>query len=209
MTALTDDQIGNMYADLMMEIRSRLREIEAQLAFSDVATSKRRQVFIAEYCYLHLRRITELASLAILIAHNPTEEFRGGKAAKQWNPDILLEMIGKLRPAAFPQRGINSNNAPHERVFIAAALPTTDVRERICAIYNTACDRLHVGKLKSFIKGKQEYDFNDIEGSWRYLVDLLDEHIIYLPDGRIAYTKLGYPDADRVEVKWVTLHEDS
>lgn len=205
MTTLTDDQIGETYADLMLEIKARLHEIEAQLTLEP---TKRRKIFIAEYCYLQLRRIAELTSLAILIAHNPTEEFRAGRLIREWNPDTLLKMIGKLRPAAFPQRGINSHNPPHDRVFIATALETTDVRDKICAIYTGACDKLHVGALKSRIKGGTTYDFNDIDQSWRYLVDLLDEHIIYLPDGRIAYTKLGYPDSDGVTVNWVTLPTD-
>lgn len=65
MTVLTDQEVGNQYAELMLEIRSRLREIERQLALSDIAKAKRQQVFATEYCYLQLRRITELVSLAI------------------------------------------------------------------------------------------------------------------------------------------------
>ncbi|MHA3793057.1 hypothetical protein [Sphingomonas sp. YL-JM2C] len=205
MTVLTDQEVGSQYAELMLEIRSRLREIEMQLNISDISTAKRQQVFAAEYAYFQLRRITELVSMAILIAHNPTEEFRAGNLLKEWNPDTLLKLIGKLRPAAFPQRGIDGGDPSGERTFIAAPLVNTEARDRICKIYTTAADKLHVGAFKSFMRRKREYNFNDIQASWEYLVDLLDEHIIFLPDGRIAYTKLGYPDAESVEVKWITL----
>lgn len=209
MTVLTDQEVGSQYAELMLEIRSRLREIETQLNLSDISTVKRQQVFAAEYSYFQLRRITELVSLAILIAHNPTEEFRAGKLVREWNPDTLLKLIGQLRPAAFPQRGINGGDPNGERTFIAAPLANTEARDRICEIYATAADKLHAGALKSLIKRKREYNFNEIQACWEYLLDLLQEHIIYLPDGRIAYTKLGYPDAEIVEVKWITLPEEA
>ena len=208
MTAIAEEDVGHRYADLMIEIRSRLREVEMQLTLADGEDSKRRLVFIAEYCYIQLRRIAELTALAILIAHNPHEEFRTNKLVTEWKPDKLLKMLGKLRPAAFPQNGIISRTPPNERVFIAASLPTTDVRDKICKIYTRCCDQLHVGALKSFLKSKSIYDFNEIDSFWRYLVDLLDEHVIYLPDGRMAYTKLGYPNADEVTVQWISLPDN-
>lgn len=200
MTKLTQDEVGNKYADLMTEVKLRLLEIERLLAEADKESSKRRLVPIAEYCYLQLRRITELVSLAILIAHNPTEAFRAGRLVGEYNPAKLLKEIGKLSPAAFPQRGIIAVNPPYDRGFIGAPLHTTDVRDRLCEIYTIACDKLHTGALKSFLKSGAAYDFNEIDTSTKYLVEVLSEHIIYLPDDWIAYAKLN------LETQGVTVH---
>ncbi|MDT9597920.1 hypothetical protein [Sphingosinicella rhizophila] len=201
MTKLTPDEVGQKYADLMVEVKLRLLEVERLLAEAHAGSSKVKLVPIAEYCYLQLRRITELVSLAILIAHNPTEAFRAGNLVGEYNPAKLLRALGKLSPAAFPQQGVIAVNPPYDRGFIAAPLHTTDVRDRLCEIYTTACDKLHAGALKSFLKRGTAYDFNEIEASTRYLAELLGEHIIYLPDDWIAYAKLNF-EAQGVTVHW-------
>lgn len=201
MTKLTPDEAGKKYADLMVEVKLRLLEIERLLAEANAESNKSKLVTMAEYCYFQLRRITELVSLAILIAHNPTEAFRAGKLVGEYNPAKLLKALGKLSPAAFPQRGIIAANPPYDRGFIAAPLHTTDVRDRLCEIYTIACDKLHAGALKSFLKRGTTYDFGEIEASTSYLVELLGEHIIYLPDDGIAYAKLNF-EAQGVTVHW-------
>lgn len=210
MTIISDDQIGRIYGDHMIDARERLREIERQMKISDHANTKGEMLFSAEYCYLQLRSIVELVSISILTAHNPFDEFCGSKLIGEYNPSILLKQLGKLHPAAFPHRGFKSEGPERERVFFATPLETFEARDRMSQIYTTACDKLHLGALKSVLKrGPPSFNFNDIHDDWEYLVQLLNEHIIVLPDKRIIYCKLDYPDGKGITLYWITLPPSS
>jgi len=210
MTVISNDEIGHIYREHMVQARSRLLEVERQLEISDNVDTKKEKVFAAEYCYLQLRSVVELVSIAILSAHNAFEEFRGTKLLKEYNPNALLRLIGQLHPAAFPHRGFQSHGPDGLRTFFAMPIETLEARDRLSRIYVTACDKLHFGALKSVLKRDiRTIDFNNIQDDWAYLVDLLREHVIVLPDNRIVYCKIDYPNGEGIVLYWITLPPDT
>lgn len=193
MTRIPDEEIGSIYGDHMIECRARLLAIEKHLELSDIVSANKDLIFIAEFCYLQLRKITELISLSVLIAHNPFEDFRASKLLKAWNAGALSSMLSRLHPAAFPHSGLQSSTS-NEKVFFTTPFPTTEAADRIKGIYDECGDRLHVGSLKAILKNSPDYSFEFIDQSWRYLVDLLNEHVIVLPDNAMFCCKLEYPN---------------
>lgn len=104
MVEIPKDNIHSLYASLMAEVKARLSSVERQLSILPKFEDNRaQQGFLLEFCYMQLRRVTELVALAVLAAHNPLPEFREKSFVKEWNPDALFKRLAGLNPEAFPQ----------------------------------------------------------------------------------------------------------
>lgn len=142
MVEIPKDNIHSLYASLMAEVKARLSSVERQLSILPKFEDNRaQQGFLLEFCYMQLRRVTELVALAVLAAHNPLPEFREKSFVKEWNPDALFKRLAGLNPEAFPQPvhhfDEGSNDFVGEYVQILKPTnPSFEVRDEICRIYN-------------------------------------------------------------------------
>lgn len=103
LTALPKTALPQLYATIMREIKVRLDAVggSARRAFETNGSSS--ALLDCEFCYLQLRRITELIALAVLLAHNGVAEFRRKKLMKEWKAADLIEMLAGLSDDAFPE----------------------------------------------------------------------------------------------------------
>ena len=182
---LTREVIGQYYLAFMQDIRLRLEAMQVSVdeAVKNIGHSDNWKN--AEFCYLQIRKVCELISVATLIAHNEFEPFRSGQLLKEWRAIDLTERLLRLNQHGFPRGAeieVDAHGAgmhhirPREQGLDATGLKT---------IYATCSDRLHVGSLRRIIsQGAPKYDFREITAWNNALVTLLSVHIIFLPEIR-------------------------
>lgn len=205
MDRISDDDIQALYASLMAEVKARLQKIELEINLSRIPSSPQEQTFRAEFCYLQLRRASELTSLAILVAHNPYDRFRTKALADIHNAKNLIEQLGRLNASAFPQRTVSAQPARDgELVTFTMPTPNFEARDLIGGVYITACDKMHAGAFRSILKMRNKtYSWPFINQSWAKLVGLLDSHMVILPDQRVIHAWLNYKSDERVFCQWL------
>src|SRR5581483_4185032 len=179
MVELPDKDILDLYGSLMVEVKARLTATNIQLAATTKETNTAQIRFGAEFCYLQLRRITELVALGVLAAHNPLPEFRTKNLLKAWNPDDLMRQLGNLSKFAFPHRGgsfdMGRPDGGRQVVFSAQDFASGGPRDDICRIYNECSDKLHTGALRAVLKQREKvYSLEFIEESKDTLSDMLN-----------------------------------
>ena len=197
-----------LYASLKAEVKSRLQSLHLETSLFRVPRSRVEQTFRAEFCYLQLRRITEIVSIAVLLVHNPYERFRTKTLTKIYNADELLNALAKLSASAFPQSALSMGKPPYEggAVHFAIPKPSFDTREAIKEIYTTACDRLHMGSLRTVLKTRsKQYSIDFIKRSFDRLCGLLNSHIIVLPDKRVMHAWMDWASDENVRCQWLDL----
>ena len=206
MKKLSDDEIAHLYASLMAEVKSRLQKIHLELSLLKIPKPQVERVYHAEICYLQLRRIAELVSVGILVAHNPYDKFRNQDLAKIYNPSTLLGALSKLGAAAFPQPIGLTRKPPfgEEPLTFALPRPTFDARDAITETYTIACDRLHLGGLHTVLRQRnKQYSGAFIEQSFHRLAALLDKHVILLPDQRAMLAWIDWGSDENVFCQWL------
>lgn len=205
MKRISDNEIQVMYASLMAEIKARLQRVELEVNLSRIPRSGQEETFKAEFCYLQLRRITELTSVSILLAHNPYDKFRTKALSDIHNAKSLIEQLGKLNADAFPQRTTSDKKMP-DGGLVTFDLPAPNfvARDLIGSIYTTACDKMHAGAFRSIMKTRNKtYSWPFIHQSWANLVALLNSHMVILPDKRILHSWLNYQSDELVFCQWL------
>lgn len=206
MDRISDEAITALYASLMAEVKARLQKLHLEINLLKLPTSGSEKTFRAEICYLQLRRITELVAVAVLLVHNPYDEFRSQDLAKIFQADKLLKTLTKLSASAFPQPiGLTKRPPfPGGRLYVALPAPTFDVRDAISEIYTTSCDRLHLGGLHTVLRQRnKQYSGQFIRTSFGRLVTLLDKHVILLPDNRAMLAWVDWESDENVYCQWL------
>jgi hypothetical protein len=210
MVEIPKDDIQQLYASLMSEVKARLASVEAGLR--DLPKFKGNQVqqgFVLEYCYMHLRRITELVAVAVLAAHNPIPMFREKSFVKEWNPDALFKKLAGLNPEAFPQPVHHFDEGSNELVgdYVQVLMPSNpsfEVRDEICRIYNECGDKLHTGHLKAILRDRNKaYSVVFVREAFTNLYKYLHQHVTTLPDGRLMQAKLHLNKPGPVHARWL------
>ena len=210
MVEIPKDDIQQLYASLMSEVKARLAFVEDQLReLPKLKGDPIRQGFLLESCYMHLRRVTELVALAVLAAHNPIPEFREKKFVKEWNPDALFKSLERLNPEAFPQPVHHFDEGQNEIVgeyvqILKPAKPSFEVRDEICRIYNEGGDKLHTGHLKTILRDRNKpYSEEFVRGAFTNLYKYLHQHVTILPDGSLMQAKLHLNKPGPVHARWL------
>lgn len=205
MVSIPDDEVARLYASLMSEIKARLMDAHHVARDKDPAKHNIRRTFEAEQCYHQLRRSTELIAISALTAHNPHPEFRVKELVKEYHPDNLFKQLEKLSDNSFPRAAVVQRGENGDCLITILDGEGAPTRRDIAAIYNHSGDRLHAGALRSIVKQRNKtYDFDFIERSLITLAQLLDVHVIRLPDQRALLADLHLDNVSRrVEVEWL------
>lgn len=204
MTEIPKDDIQTLYASLMTEVKYRLSAVDANLAAMKAETDNHRATFLSEFCYLQLRRVTELIALAVLAAHNPHPEFRTKDFLKDWNPDTLFRRLAKLNPEAFPQPVTVVEDPTYGTVKLLLKVPDFQARDEICRIYNECSDKLHTGHLRAVLKQRSKiYDRGFIRKAMHNIFRIIDCHITRLPDGSAMHGLLNLASPGLATCRWL------
>ena len=209
MTEIHKDELRTLYASLMMEVKERLTAVDTQFSkFKDLKEHSEK-VFAAEAGYLQLRRVCELTAIAVLLAHHSLPDFRKKELLKEWNADNLMRQLAKLSDTAFPRKAFMTpmpgrTDGAMQMVFDKEDFFSQAPREQISKIYTECSDKLHTLPLRSFLKKKaKEYSLEFIHESVGTFFNILNQHVIVLPDGRAieAILRLGSPEP--VRCRWL------
>jgi hypothetical protein len=94
----TVQEIGQIYVELMQEIKNRIDVIQ-RVAAGQIAMP---QMPAFEFCYLQLRKVCEVFALACLAAHGDIPEVRGKLMQKRYNADEIIKRLGRLNRISIP-----------------------------------------------------------------------------------------------------------
>jgi hypothetical protein len=205
MTEIPTEDILNLYASLMSEVKARLASVDAQLRSFKQAPDNHHATFIIEFSYLQLRRIAELTALAVLAAHNGIPKFRSKLLVKQWNADALFRQLAKLNPDALPQPAIIPRDAEIGVIALALLMPGSEQSQvDLCRIYTECGDKLHTGHLRSLLRERNKtYDLKFLKDAFSNLCAMLNNHVIQLPDGRMMHGNLKLEAPGPVHCRWL------
>jgi hypothetical protein len=208
MVEIPKDSIPTLYASLMSEVKCRLSSVEDNLrALPKFKNDQIHQTFALEFCYFQLRRITELVSIAILGAHNVAgPSFRTKDFLRSWNAEDLMKQLAKLNIEAFPQRSyfFEPKDDPKVVHLLLPTKPSYEARDEIWRIYVEASDKLHTGGLKLVLKQRNKpYSVPFVRGALTSLVQMLNNHVLQLPNGQRMQAKLQLQQPGPVFCRWM------
>lgn len=210
MVEIPKNEIQDLYGSLMSEVKARLSAVEGQLEIlHDPNDGRIPKGFALEFCYMQLRRITELIAVAVLAAHNPIPESRGKSFVKEWNPDTLFNRLKGLNEEAFPQPVHHFDEGRNDVVgeyvqILKPSNPSFEVRDEICRIYNECGDKLHAGHLKSILRDRNKpYSEHFVRQALMKLRGYLHQHVTILPDGSLMQAKLHLDKPGPVHCRWL------
>jgi hypothetical protein len=210
MVEIPRNDVQHLYASLMSEVKARLASVEGQLRkLPELKDNKVQQGFLLEFCYMQLRRITELVAVAVLAAHNPIPKFRKKSFVKEWNPDALFKKLAGLNPEAFPQPVHHFDEGQNDIVgeyvqILSPSKPLYEVRDEICRIYNECGDKLHAGHLKAIMRDRNKpYSEQYVREAFTNLYKYLHQHVTTLPDGSLMQAKLHLNKPGPVHARWL------
>jgi hypothetical protein len=167
----------NLYKSLMEEAKTRIDCINM------AATGKTGlpAPIAREFCYLQIRFLCELVSLACLVAHGDIAGLQSHKVGKTYSADDILKKMSKLRPHFYPI-AICSTLVPiipgqPRNHNVEAVKPPPLERDKLLALYADAHKYVHRGSLKRLLSSKEPLDpfFNisDVISKVQPISDLL------------------------------------
>lgn len=212
MSPLDKDEVLALYVSLLAEVKARFQYIHwsaNQVPFEHRTIANFQGSFssaiAAEACYLQLRRSTELIAMAVLAAHNEDPAFRTKTLTKEYSADKILNDLQKLSQSAMPEPVFTDlwNDEPPEMLLSKGIV---DVRKLVGEIYQKAGDKLHSGHFR-FVASQRDkhYSFDFIQKSLDDLVQLLDHHIIILPNGNMMAATLCWQTEKETRARWIDL----
>lgn len=182
MVQLPRDVLPKIYTLFMEEIKVRLESVRIELSAANELRDDALGIVHAEFAYLQIRRVAELIALAVVVAHNKSEDFRTKKFLMEYNADAMFERLARLNDEGFPQRftvtGVTPEGFANVDLHPEEYLTSRELRK----IYNACGDKLHAGKLRTLFKGPKRYDIGEIQGWARQIMQLLNDHVVILPE---------------------------
>jgi hypothetical protein len=177
----------------MRQLRRRISAIKAALGRGVADSVGHEAALELEFCFLQIRLSIELIALAVLAAHNEIEGFRRKDLMKAWHAESLIKQLAKLSDDAFP-RAITVSDTNSEGIADMFVHHHAADRERLLQIYAQCGDRLHSGNLRSLLRdGGKFYQVSDVTEATNFIINLMDQHVILLPDGkRMVVSLLRY-----------------
>lgn len=213
-----DQSFLRLYADLMDEVKARLRSWDYLLAtYPDLLKSMPRGV--EEFGYLQIRMSCELIALGCLVAHNSNKAAFRLKIARDWHVKDIMRALERLHPAFFPVPMQWIGPEP----LACVAYPDTHkylTKESLIDLYELSGRYLHRGTLGELTRPTPRLPPTDtakINEYMQQIIDLLKLHKISLNDKRTALTirmksppdghVMGgvHPDIDIRQWRWLRL----
>jgi len=209
MKPISSSELPRFYTDLMRQLKRRIGAIKAALGRGAQDSGGQEAALELEFCFLQIRLSIELIALATLAAHNEIEGFRRKDLMKAWHADNLIKQLARLNDDAFP-RAITVSVADEDGVADMYVHHHAADRERLLRIYAQCGDRLHSGSLRSILRdGGKFYQVSDVTDATNFIVSLMDQHVILLPDDkRMMVSLLRYAPTQDVHCFLTTIKRD-
>lgn len=182
----TIEERAKLYLHCMVEIKERLRLVQAALA----ATTG--DLFKKEICSLQFRHICELIAIACLAAQG---DFKTQRAFREeYSPAKIFNALREIFPAFFPKPstitytpGQGGNPAHHHMDFIADK-PGAYSEADVVSLWNKSGSDLHRASVKKYLKATfgPPPSLEPVVRHLHGLADLLNTHVI----------PIGSPDSD-------------
>ena len=172
------------YADLMEEVKLRLSAIELALNGATHLSPG----FVEDFCYLQLRMIGELISLACLLAHGDIPAAQQSTLQTSWDADRILKTLGNLHPDYFPYP-VRREHLANGSIHMHDVPPGYLTKDEMLSFLGKVGNRLHRGSLKKVLRNQQtiQNSFPEIVKWHDKIILLLNEHRIMFADGLSLY----------------------
>ena len=182
MVTLPTSALPQLYTRLMEEIKIRLEAVSRELRTANEKRDDADGFVHAESACLQVRMVTELIALAVVIAHNEEAEFRNDRLVGQWNAHRIFDALKRLNNDAFPIRfvlhGLTEDGLANAVLEEEGYL----TKDGLCKIYDDCGELLHAGRLKDLVQRPKRYDLGRIQTWRRNIMQLLNNHVIFLPN---------------------------
>ena len=169
-------QAARLYADLMEEIKRRTGIIQGVLD----GAYKMPSIAGFELCYVQLRKICEIFSLACLAAHGDIPAVKTKLLQKTYNADLIIKQLANLHPNFYPVPGAQrldpKTQKPVEVIPITSGFLT---KGDLLSLYGECGNYLHRGSIRQLIANREpSLDFKKVKEWTDKIVKLLNHHQI-------------------------------
>lgn len=190
-----------MYAGLMEEVKDRIAAID------DAVSGKiaLKPEYVADFCWLQLRKVCEAVALACLVAHGDIVTAKRADLLKSWNSDKIIKGLADLAPDFFPLAVRRSQiKAKHHHMDVAPAGFLT--KDEFLTLVGLSGNALHRGDFRSLSRRPQpvQKSHSEVVRWTQKIIDLLQEHRILFGEGpTVFYCVLNAADHGNSVVVWV------
>lgn len=174
------EAMGELYASLMEEVKVRAHAID----LATKGTTGLPSPIVRELCYLQLRMICEVIALGCLVAHGEIGRVSIGDLRNYHEADKIINKMEHLLPGFYPKPTIQ-NIMPDGSIDLTDKHSGFLTKNELLALYHTAGNVLHRGKLKKILSTKMpiEKHYLDIQKWYFKIIELLEHHTILLEGG--------------------------
>lgn len=215
MVEIPPEKIIGIYGSLMVQVKVRIWAVREQLAAISAINEKgdnpstedmARTIYALEFGYLQLRRICELVAVAVVAAHNEFAEFRSNKFVEEYNADALMRKMKRLSETAFPRHAtVMPGYQPGSFQILYNVQDFLAPKDDISRIYRECGDKLHSGHLRFLLENTiKRYSAQFIVDSEATFENMLNEHTLQVPDGRVIEAKLHLESDEHVFCRWLS-----
>jgi hypothetical protein len=176
----------NLYGSLMEEAKARISCINMAATGKTGLPSP----LAREFCYLQIRFLCELISLACLVAHGDIVGLQSHKVGKTYSADDILKRMSNLRSHFYPV-AIRSTTDPRianqpRKYHVENVRPPPLDRDKLLALYADSHKYVHRGSLKKLLSSREPldllFDIPDVLSKIRLISNLLGNHFIAISD---------------------------
>lgn len=181
------NQILSVYCPIMDNIAERLDAVAESIAEVAANPDHRNNWRNAEFCYLQIRKCTELVAIALVLAHRLYESDETIELEQDWKADRILTALTKLNPYGFPfpQTLVVDHSEEGLRHF------ENDDRvisvRQMKRIFDFSAGALHAGRLGDIMNQTQQpNDFQKLSELRERFVATLGSHRVMLPEAGLV-----------------------
>jgi hypothetical protein len=170
------ERIGQLYANLMEEIKRRVEVIRIVIDGSCPLPA----MAGFELCYLQLRKVCEIFALGCLAVHGDIPGVRTRLLQKTYNADQIIKQLTALHPQFYPVPSEQRLDAVTQKVI--EVVPITSgylTKDDLLKLYGECGNYLHRGSIRQLLtKWEPTLDFNQIISWVDKIIKLLNHHQI-------------------------------
>lgn len=182
---MDSEQFRLKYCGFMSEIKTRLNSIYDMMSDN---SGKIPSVIMLESCYLQLRMISELISIASLSAHGDLVIGLTKSLRKEYAANKIIEAAELLHPRFYPQPGRQIIGNDGRVVEVKKVKEGFLGKAELKKLYFECGDYLHRGRLGNVLEEKTKTLDEDRILHWcKLIVNLLDHHQIQTLDADLMY----------------------
>jgi len=163
---------------------------------------------VREFCYLQLRLLCELISLACMVAHGDIPATYSKQLGKQWSAEEIINALEKLRPHFYPvpiRQTVSLLSGTQKNHRLEAINPQPFTKETLLELYGKTHQFLHRGNVKKLRNSETPLDLSaNVQEliAWAQKInDQLDHHMMAINEDELFICMLRNKDNNfRVQV---------